>query len=160
MNNRKWILLAEDNSNDADLALRALTAGEAPVEVIVVEDGNEVLDCLYHRQSYYGRDVGNPSLLLLDLKMPRVDGLEVLRQIKLDPRLKSIPVVVFTSSREEADLVRSYDLSANAYVVKPLDFREFVAALAAVSNFWMHVNEPPPAAKSPGDSESSVAAAV
>jgi CheY-like chemotaxis protein len=144
MTNRKWILLAEDNANDAELTLRALAANELPDEVIVASDGAEALDCLYHRGAFESRDDSRPTVVLLDLKMPKVDGLEVLRQIKSDEALKSVPVVVFTSSREKIDLERSYQLGANAYIVKPLAFREFVSALKDVKKFWLILNEPPP----------------
>jgi CheY-like chemotaxis protein len=138
----KWILLAEDNPRDADLAMRALAVDEA--EVIVARDGAEVLDCLHRRGEFRDREAGQPVVVLLDLKMPKVDGLEVLRQIKADTVLKPIPVVVFTSSREESDLVRCYQLGANAYVVKPVGFQEFATALKEVRAFWMGINEPPP----------------
>jgi len=144
MNKQKWILLVEDNENDADLALRALFLNQAPEEVIVTRDGAEALDCLYQREGFHGRGNGNPIVVLLDLKMPKMDGVEVLRQVKTDPRLRTIPIVVLTSSREEADVVRSYRLGANAYVVKPVDFQQFVTALKQISMFWVVLNEPPP----------------
>jgi len=105
----------------------------------------EALDCLYRRGAFQSRDDNPPAVVLLDLKMPKVDGLEVLRQIKSDAALKSIPVVIFTSSRERTDLARTYLLGANAYVVKPLGFQEFVSALKDVKKFWLIINEPPPA---------------
>ena len=129
MNNTKWILLAEDNPKDADLAIRALRTDGSPAEVILARDGAEVLDCLYRRGGFQGRNHGPPALVLLDLKMPKVNGLEVLRQVKADDRLKVIPVVVFTSSFEESDLARTYRLGANAFVVKPVDFTQFVSTL-------------------------------
>jgi CheY-like chemotaxis protein len=152
----KWILLAEDNENDADLSLRALTLAEPPGDLILAHDGAEVLDCLYRRGGFEARVENPPALVLLDLKMPKVDGLEVLRHIKADARLKKIPVVVFTSSREQTDLARSYELGANAYVVKPVDFQEFVDALKEVRTFWLLINEPPPNANGP--SQLSIAA--
>lgn len=144
MNKHKWILLAEDNENDADLVLRALSLNRAPEDVIVVRDGVEALDCLYQREGFHQRGTGNPIVVLLDLKMPRVNGLEVLRQVKADLNLRTIPIVMLTSSREEADVARSYHLGVNAYVVKPVGFREFVAALKEVRMFWTIINEPPP----------------
>ena len=144
MTARRWILLAEDNANDADLTMRALSANQSPSEVILAGDGVEALDCLYRRGAFQSRDENPPAVVLLDLKMPRVDGLEVLRQIKTDAALKNIPVVIFTSSRERADLTRTYQLGANAYVVKPLGFQEFVSALKDVKKFWLVINEPPP----------------
>jgi CheY-like chemotaxis protein len=139
------ILLAEDNPNDVELTLAALRENHLANEVVVVRDGAEALDYLYRRNAFGDRPGGNPALVLLDLKMPKVDGIDVLRQVKSDPRLKSMPVVVLTSSREEQDLVRSYDFGVNAYVVKPVDFREFVEAVKLLGGFWALINEPPPA---------------
>jgi CheY-like chemotaxis protein len=139
------ILLAEDNANDIELTLAALKANRLANEVIVVRDGAEALDYLYERNGFAGRGGGPPALLLLDLKMPKVDGLEVLREVKSDPALKAIPIVVLTSSREESDLIKSYDLGVNAYVVKPVDFHEFVDAVKLIGGFWAVLNEMPPA---------------
>ncbi len=144
MTKPRWILLAEDNANDADLTMRALLASQSPGEIVHAGDGAEALDCLYRRGSFQLRDDDSPTVVLLDLKMPKVNGLEVLRQIKGDAALKNIPVVIFTSSREQADLAESYHLGANAYVVKPLGYREFVSALTDVKKFWLVINEPPP----------------
>jgi CheY-like chemotaxis protein len=144
MNKSKWILLAEDNAIDAELALRALEANEVDNKVVRVPDGAEALDCLCQHGPYETRVSGPPLLVLLDLKMPKVDGLEVLRRIKTDPRLKPIPVVIFTSSREESDLERCYQLGANAYVVKPVDFSEYRAVLQHIRTFWTDINELPP----------------
>jgi CheY-like chemotaxis protein len=144
MTGRRWILLAEDNPNDADLALRVLAAQQAPSEVVLAVDGAEALDCLYQRGAFRSCDHGPPAVVLLDLKMPKIDGLEVLRQIKNDPALKQIPVVVFSSSNEGTDLTRTYQLGVNAYVVKPLGFQEFVAVLKDVRKFWLTINELPP----------------
>jgi CheY-like chemotaxis protein len=141
----KRILLAEDNANDVELTLTALRENKVLNEIVVVRDGAEALDYLYKRGDYKNRSGANPVLVLLDLKMPKVDGIEVLRQVKSDPQLKSIPVVVLTSSREEQDLVRTYDLGVNAYVVKPVDFHEFVEAVKLLGGFWAVVNEQPPA---------------
>jgi CheY-like chemotaxis protein len=143
MNAPKWILLAEDNPNDADLTLRALRANQVVSEVIVARDGSEALDCLYHRGEFSHCQTHWPALILLDLKMPKVDGLAVLREIKKDVRLKSIPVVMFTSSREVSDILVSYQTGANAYVVKPLGFREFADALKNIGAFWTTLNELP-----------------
>jgi CheY-like chemotaxis protein len=141
----KTILLAEDNANDVELTLTALRENHVANDVIVVRDGAEALDYLYRRNRYADRAGGHPALVLLDLKMPKVDGIEVLRQVKSDPALRSIPVVVLTSSREEQDLVRTYDHGVNAYVVKPVDFHEFVEAVKLLGGFWAVVNETPPA---------------
>jgi len=138
------ILLAEDSDRDAELALDALDQHNLVNEVTRVRDGAEALDYLYRRGQFAGRPNGNPAVVLLDLKMPKVDGLEVLRQIRNDPQLKFIPVVVMTSSREEQDLIKSYELGVNAYVVKPVNFGEFVDAVKQVGGFWAVVNEPPP----------------
>jgi CheY-like chemotaxis protein len=144
MTELKRILLAEDSPNDAELTLSALESHRLANEVIVVRDGAEALDYLYARGPFAGRVGGNPALLLLDLKMPRVDGLDVLRQIKADPDLRTLPVVMLTSSRQEQDLLQSYELGVNGYVVKPVDFTEFMAALRQVGAFWAVINEPPP----------------
>jgi CheY-like chemotaxis protein len=144
MTARRWILLAEDNPNDADLALRALATQQPPSEVVLAADGEEALDRLYQRGAFRSSDHGLPAVVLLDLKMPKVDGLEVLRQIKNDAALRHIPVVVFTSSSEGTDLTRTYQLGVNAYVVKPLGFQEFVAVLKDVRKFWLTINELPP----------------
>ncbi|NOT26775.1 MAG: response regulator [Acidobacteria bacterium] len=138
------ILLAEDSPRDAELVIEALQANNLANEVFHVRDGAEALDYLYRRGMFAGRSNGQPAVVLLDLKMPKVDGLEVLRQIKGDPALKLIPVVVMTSSREEQDVVNSYQLGVNAYVVKPVQFHEFVDAVRQVGAFWAVFNEPPP----------------
>ena len=144
MTELRTILLAEDNANDVELTLAALRQNHVVNDVVVVRDGAEALDYLYRRNSYAGRSGGIPVVLLLDLKMPKVDGLEVLRAVKSDPQLKTMPIVVLTSSREEQDLVKSYDLGVNAYVVKPVDFQGFIEAVKLVGGFWAVVNEPPP----------------
>ena len=140
----KRIVLAEDNANDVELTMTALRENHVANEIVVVRDGAEALDYLYKRNGYADRPGNNPALLLLDLKMPKVDGIEVLRQVKTDPALKMIPVVVLTSSREEQDLLRTYDLGVNAYVVKPVDFHEFIDAVKMLGGFWAVVNETPP----------------
>jgi CheY-like chemotaxis protein len=144
MTDVRTILMAEDSPNDVELSLAALRENHLMNEVVVTRDGAETLDYLYRRSAFQSRTGGNPALLLLDLKMPKVDGLEVLRQVKNDPQLRTIPVVVLTSSREEEDLVRSYNLGVNAYVVKPVEFTEFLTAVKTIGAFWAIVNEPPP----------------
>jgi len=139
----KRILLAEDNANDLELTMAALAENHVANEVVAVRDGAEAIDYLEKRGAFAGRHGGNPALVLLDLKMPKVDGLEVLRHIKSDARLRMIPVVMLTSSREEQDLVRSYELGVNAYVVKPVDFGEFMGAVRQLGGFWAVLNEVP-----------------
>ena len=138
------ILLVEDDPNDVELTLTALEEYHLANEVVVARDGEEALDYLYRRGSFATRSNDNPAVLLLDLKLPKVDGLEVLQQIKSDENLKIIPVVVLTSSHEEKDMVASYRLGVNAYVVKPVDFHEFVNAIRELGFFWAIINEPPP----------------
>jgi CheY-like chemotaxis protein len=138
------ILLVEDDLKDVELTLTALEEYNLANEVVVTRDGEEALDYLYRRGSFASRSHGNPAVLLLDLKLPLADGLEVLKQIKTDEKLKMIPVVVLTSSREERDMVASYKLGVNAYVVKPVDFHEFVNAVKELGVFWAVINEPPP----------------
>jgi CheY-like chemotaxis protein len=144
MSELKRILLAEDNPNDLELTLTALGKENLANEVVVVRDGEEALDYLYSRGDYVLRKGGHPAVVLLDLKMPKVDGLEVLKTIKSDPVLKQIPVVVLTSSREDRDVVESYNLNVNAYVVKPVAFNEFVGAISQLGLFWAVINVPPP----------------
>jgi len=138
------ILLVEDNPRDRELALDALHEHHVVNEVVSLRDGAEALDYLYRRGEFAPRTDLNPAVILLDLKMPRVDGLEVLRQIKADAQLKVIPVVMMTSSREDQDLVTSYRLGVNAYVVKPLGFHEFIEAIKVLGAFWAVLNEPVP----------------
>jgi CheY-like chemotaxis protein len=144
MNGLRRILMVEDDARDVELSLTALEQYNLANEVVVVGDGEEALDYLYQRGKFMARPSGNPAVLLLDLKLPKVDGLEVLQQIKTDDRLKMIPVVVLTSSREERDMVASYQLGVNAYVVKPVDFHAFVNAVKELGIFWALINEPPP----------------
>jgi len=143
----RTILLAEDNTNDIELTLAALRSNGVANEIVVVRDGAAALDYLYRRNGFASRSPEPPGLILLDLKMPKVDGLEVLQQIKHDRALRTIPIVVLTSSREESDLVRTYDLGVNAYVVKPVVFNEFMGAVKVLGQFWAVVNEPPPLVK-------------
>jgi CheY-like chemotaxis protein len=138
------ILMVEDDPRDVELTLAALGDYHLTNEVVVIHDGAEALDYLYRRGNFAARNNENPAVLLLDLKLPKVDGLEVLQQIKSDETLRMIPVVVLTSSREESDMVASYKLGVNAYVVKPVDFHEFVNAIKELGMFWAIVNEPPP----------------
>jgi CheY-like chemotaxis protein len=138
------ILLAEDNPNDVELTLGAFAHIGLVNQVDVARDGDEALDYLYRRGQFASRPESLPVVVLLDLKMPKVTGLEVLRQIKSDSRLKSIPVIVLTSSREDRDLVESYHLGVNAYVVKPVDFNQFVEAVKQLGCFWVLLNELPP----------------
>jgi CheY-like chemotaxis protein len=140
----KPILLVEDNPHDLELTLIALSRSQLANEVVIARDGAEALDYLNGRREHSGRQAGNPAVVLLDLKLPKVDGLEVLKEIRATDGLKSIPVVMLTSSKEEQDLLRSYELGVNAYVVKPVDFNEFVRAIADLGIFWAVLNEPPP----------------
>ena len=140
----KPILLVEDNPNDLELTLVALERSQLANEVIVLRDGAEALDYLFRRNAYADRVDGNPAVLLLDLKLPKVDGLQVLDAIRHSDDLRSIPVVMLTSSREEMDLSRAYELGVNAYVVKPVEFKEFVSAISDLGIFWAVLNEPPP----------------
>ncbi len=142
----KSILLAEDNPKDVELTLTALADHNLANEVVVARDGEEALDYLLRRSGFRERPGDNPAVVLLDLKMPRVDGLEVLRRIKSDERLKTIPVVMLTSSREERDLIESYRLGINAYVVKPVGFEKFVEAVRQIGAFWAILNERAPGA--------------
>jgi CheY-like chemotaxis protein len=144
MQELKRILLVEDDPNDVELAFMALAEYHLANEVLTVSDGAEALDFLFRRGQYAGRNEPLPAVILLDVKMPRIGGIEVLRQIKTDPQLKTIPVVMLTSSREESDLIDSYNLGANSYVVKPVDFHAFAEAVKRLGVFWLLVNEPPP----------------
>lgn len=140
----KRVLLAEDDSNDVELTLSALSENKLANSVDVVRNGAEALDYLFRRGAYANRASADPAVVLLDIKMPKIDGIEVLRQIRADPKLRLLPVVMLTSSREEQDLMRSYSLGVNAYVVKPMDFDGFVRAAAELGMFWAVINEPPP----------------
>jgi DNA-binding response OmpR family regulator len=144
MTNFGRILMVEDDPKDVELSLTALEEYNLANEVVVARDGEEALDYLYCRGKFKDRPDGNPAVLLLDLKLPKVNGMEVLQQIKSDAKLMMIPVVVLTSSHEEKDMVASYKLGVNAYVVKPVDFHEFVNAVKELGIFWALVNEPPP----------------
>lgn len=141
----RQILLVEDSANDAALVLAALEENNVRARVTVVRDGSEALDYLYGRGEHEARDGELPALVLLDLKLPKLSGLEVLQRVKEDPRLRLLPVVMLTSSQEHRDVARSYELGVNAYVVKPIDFHEFTTAMRHLGHFWLHVNEAPPA---------------
>jgi CheY-like chemotaxis protein len=138
------ILLVEDDPRDVELTLTALDDYKLANEVVVCRDGQEALDYLFARGKFSDRANENPAVILLDLKLPKVDGFEVLQQIKSDERLRMIPVVMLTSSHEEKDMMRSYRLGVNAYVVKPVDFHEFINAVKELGVFWAVINEPPP----------------
>ena len=140
----KPILLVEDNPKDLELTLIALEKSQLANEVVITRDGVDALDYLFCRGDYESRGNGNPAVILLDLKLPRLDGIEGLQVIRTTPALRSVPVVMLTSSREETDLLRSYELGVNAYVVKPVAFGEFVEAIADLGIFWAVLNEPPP----------------
>jgi CheY-like chemotaxis protein len=144
MPNLRPILLAEDNPNDVELTLAALHTLNLANEIIVVNDGAQVLDFLHRRNAFSSRPEVAPAVILLDLKMPRVDGLAALRQIRANPAFAMFPIVILTSSREENDLVKGYELGANGYVVKPVDFDQFISAISHLGVFWAVVNEPPP----------------
>lgn len=138
------LLVVEDNPRDLELTLAALAKCSLANEIVVIRDGAEALDYIYRRNQYSDREPGDPSVVLLDLKLPKVDGLEVLERVKSDPSHRQIPVVMLTSSREEQDLVRSYDLGVNAFVVKPVEFSDFFRAIQDLGVFWAVLNEPPP----------------
>ena len=138
------ILLAEDNPNDVELTIEALDQHNLANRVTVAHDGVEAMEYLRREGAFKDREPGDPAVVLLDIKMPRKDGLEVLREIRSDPALKKVPVVILTSSREEQDLITSYDLGVNAYVVKPVDFPHFIDAVKQLGVFWAVLNERPP----------------
>ena len=140
----KRILLAEDSPRDAELTLAALDEHQLAQHVALVRDGAEALDYLYHRGEFCEVTAEHPAVVILDIKMPRVNGLEVLRQMKADPQLRRVPVVMLTSSREAQDLAECYQLGVNAYVVKPVDFQKFLVSVRQLAMFWALINEPPP----------------
>jgi two-component system response regulator len=140
----KVILLVEDNPDDEALTLRAFAKNNISNSLVVVRDGAEALDWLLKRGKHKDRQEADPQIVLLDLKLPKVDGLEVLRQLRDDPRTKLLPVVILTSSNEESDLLRGYELRANSYIRKPVDFARFVEAVREIGMYWLVLNEPPP----------------
>lgn len=144
MNTLRPILLVEDNLNDVELTIAALKNNHVANEIVVARHGGEALDYLYRRGKFAARASVHPVAVFLDLKMPKVDGMEVLRTVKADAALKTIPIVMLTSSREEVDLVKSYQLGVNAYVVKPVGFEQFTDAIRQLGIFWALINEPPP----------------
>ncbi len=138
------IVLVEDNPDDEELTLAALDEYRLRNPVVVLRDGQEAIDYLFRQGTYAQRTSAQPHLILLDLKLPKVDGLEVLRMIKADSQLRRIPVVVLTSSREEADVITGYDLGANSYIVKPIDFEQLITTVRTIGSYWLIVNEHPP----------------
>ena len=140
----RTILLAEDNLKDVELTLEAMAENNLANHVVVVKDGVEALEYLRYEGKYKLRNAGNPAVILLDIKMPRMDGIEVLQNIRSNAALKRIPVVILTSSREEKDLINTYELGVNAYVVKPVDFQQFIEAVKQIGSFWAVINELPP----------------
>ncbi len=144
------ILLVEDNPRDLELTLTALEKCQIANDIVVARDGAEALDFLYLSGSHAGRDAGDPAVVLLDLKLPKVDGLEVLEKVKRDENLRHVPIVMLTSSREEQDLVKSYELGVNAFVVKPVEFNQFFKAIQDLGVFWALLNEPPPKLRQAG----------
>lgn len=144
MNGIKSILLVEDDSNDVELIMAGLASNKLANDIVVTRDGEEALDYLNCRGKYAGRMDGNPALVLLDLKLPKVGGLEVLKHIRSNGKLARVPVVILTSSGEEKDIIEGYRLGTNGYVVKPLDFHQFVDAVKKTGAFWAIINEPPP----------------
>ena len=140
----KPILLVEDNPKDIELTLAALEQSQLANEVVVVRDGAEAIDFLYRRRAHESRDTSDPAVVLLDLKLPKVDGLEVLRRLRADPRTELLPVVILTSSDEERDLIEGYSLHANSYIRKPVDFNQFIDAMRQLGMYWLVLNEPPP----------------
>jgi CheY-like chemotaxis protein len=144
MMNLRTILLAEDNPKDVELTLEALSEHNLANQVTVVRDGVEAMEYLRYEGNYKQRKPGNPAVILLDIKMPRMDGIEVLKAIRSNDKFKTIPVVILTSSREESDLMKSYEIGVNAYVVKPVNFKDFICAVKEIGIFWALLNELPP----------------
>ncbi|HEY5809028.1 MAG TPA: response regulator [Povalibacter sp.] len=138
--NSGYVLLADDNATDAELTTRALAIGGVSRNVVWVQDGEAALDYLLRKGQYAQRPPGNPRLMLLDLHMPKIDGLDVLARIKSDPQLRSIPIVIMSSSDQESDMIRSYEKHANSYIVKPVDFKQFTDQVSTLGQYWMKVN--------------------
>ncbi len=151
----KYILLAEDDAVVAELVLHTLATMTPAPKVVHVRDGVEALDFLHARENYLKREPGNPSVVLLDVKMPRLDGLEVLRHVKSNEKLKCTPIVMLTSSHDDRDVRESYQLGANAYVVKPVEFRKFAFVLQQLESFWLGINCPPPDPRNPSTTAST-----
>lgn len=160
MSNLRHILLVDDSSQDIELALAALAEYRSATDIVTLRDGTEALDYLFHRGDFAGRSEVKPDVILLDLKMPKVDGMEVLRQVKNTACLKTIPVVMMTSSREEQDLAECYRLGVNAYFVKPVNFHPYMEAVKSVAAFWAVLNEPPPASLSANPAEADTPPAL
>ena len=139
----RTILLAEDNSKDVELTIEAMAENNLGNQVVIVKDGIEAMEYLRREGKYKLRNAGNPCVILLDIKMPRMDGIEVLRSVRGDDKLKKIPVVMITSSREERDLIKTYELGVNAFVVKPVSFQQFIEAIKQIGSFWAVLNELP-----------------
>jgi two-component system response regulator len=140
MTNSGYVLLADDNATDAELTTRALNIGGVSRNIVWVQDGEAALDYLMRKGQYADRAPGNPRLMLLDLHMPKIDGLDVLARIKGDPQLRSIPIVIMSSSDQESDMIRSYEKHANSYIVKPVDFKQFTEQVSTLGLYWMKVN--------------------
>ncbi len=140
MLNSGYVLLADDNATDAELTTRALQLGGVSRNIVWVQDGEAALDYLMRKGEYATRPAGNPRLMLLDLHMPKIDGLDVLARIKADPQLRSIPIVIMSSSDQESDMIRSYEKHANSYIVKPVDFKQFTEQVSTLGQYWMKVN--------------------
>jgi len=140
MMNSGYVLLADDNATDAELTTRALNLGGVSRNIVWVQDGEAALDYLMRKGPYADRQAGNPRLMLLDLHMPKIDGLDVLARIKADPQLRSIPIVIMSSSDQESDMIRSYEKHANSYIVKPVDFKQFTEQVSTLGQYWMKVN--------------------
>jgi CheY-like chemotaxis protein len=140
----KKILLVDDSAKDVELAIGALAENNLENEVIIAEDGIDALDYLYKRGKFASTEKGHPAVIILDIKMPKMNGLEALKQIRLEPKFRQIPVIMFTSSREERDLVESYNLGANSYVVKPVDIVKFIETIKVMGQYWAIINQPPP----------------
>ena len=140
MMNSGYVLLADDNATDAELTTRALNLGGVSRNIVWVQDGEAALNYLLRKGPYADRQAGNPRLMLLDLHMPKIDGLDVLARIKADPQLRSIPIVIMSSSDQESDMIRSYEKHANSYIVKPVDFKQFTEQVSTLGQYWMKVN--------------------
>ena len=146
----KRILIVDDSPRDVELTIAALSEKNLVNKIVVAEDGEEALDYLYKKGKFAGDENGIPAVILLDIKMPKMDGIEVLKHIRSEPKFKMIPVIMVTSSREEKDLVESYKLGANSYVVKPIDIAQFIDAIKVLGQYWAVINQPPPSRRMSG----------